>query len=175
LLERDDSIQGADRGRGRFRAYLLGSLKHFVANQRTRRRARKRGGDRIHFSLNYEAAEASYQYEPADTQTPENIFRRRWALSVLERVVRRLQSECASKGNAALFESLKDCLTGASDRSHAELAAALSITTGAVKTAAHRLRRRYRELLRDEIAQTVTSEDEVLGEIRDLLDALSGE
>lgn len=174
LLEKEDAIEGADETRGRFRSYLLGSLKHFVANQRIKRKAKKRGGDRVHLSLNYAAAEAWYQYEPVDAQTPESIFRRRWALSVLDCVLARLEREYESKGKDKLFRGLKQCLTGdAESLSHEKLAAQLSMTAGAVKTAAHRLRRRYRELLKDEISQTVTTDEDIDDEIQQLLSALS--
>jgi RNA polymerase sigma-70 factor (ECF subfamily) len=175
LLEKENAIDGADESRGRFRSYLLGSLKHFVANHRTRRKAQKRGGDRTHLSLNYAAAEAWYQYEPVDTQTPESIFRRRWALSVLDCVLGRLEQEFEAKGKGKLFRGLKHCLTGdAQAISHDKLATELSMSAGAVKIAAHRLRRRYRELLIEEISQTVTTEEEVEDEIQQLLSALSG-
>lgn len=174
LLERENAIERADETRGRFRSYLLGSLKHFVANQRTKLQAKKRGGDRIHLSLNYEAAEAWYQFEPVDAQTPELIFRRRWALSVLDSVLARLEREYEAKRKGELFRGLKQFLTGdVQGLSHDELAAQLSMTAGAVKTAAHRLRRRYRDLLKEEISQTVTSEEEVEDEIQQLLSALS--
>lgn len=175
LLEKQDAIAGADESRGRFRSYLLGSLKHFVANQRTKRHAKRRGGDRTRLSLDYAAAEAWYQFEPVDTQTPESIFRRRWALSVLDCVLARLEREYESKGKGELFRGLKPCLTGDTQAiTHDQLAAALSMTAGAVKTAAHRLRRRYRELLKEEISQTVTTEEEIEDEIRQLLSALGG-
>ncbi len=174
LLEKEDAIDGADQTQGRFRAYMLGSLKHFVSNQRTKRKAQKRGGDRLHMSLNYDAAEAWYQIEPVDTQTPEAIFRRRWALSVLDCVLKNLESEYQSKGKATLFGLLKPCLIGgANEVSYEELAQKLSMSASAVKTAAHRLRRRYREVLKAEISQTVTSQEEVEDEINQLLSALS--
>lgn len=174
LLEKDNAIKGADESRGRFRAYLLGSLKHFVANQRTKRKAQKRGGDRVHLSLNYDAAEAWYQFEPVDAQTPEAVFRRRWALSLLDCVLARLQTEYEAKGKAEVFRHLKPCLTGSSKNvSYEVLANKLSMTSGAVKTAAHRLRGRYREVLKDEISQTVTTQEEVEDEINQLLNALS--
>ncbi|MBC8352511.1 MAG: sigma-70 family RNA polymerase sigma factor [Planctomycetes bacterium] len=174
LLERDGAIDGADQERGRFRSYLLGALKHFVANQRTRQKAQKRGGSIPHLSLNYAAAEVWYQGEPAEAETPESMFRRRWALSVLDSVIKRLEKEYEAKGKAQLFRALKDCLTGDSrDISYDKLAAEVSMSPGAVKTAAHRLRKRYRELLKDEISQTVTCQEEVEDEINQLLNALS--
>ncbi|MCA9120382.1 MAG: sigma-70 family RNA polymerase sigma factor [Planctomycetaceae bacterium] len=175
LLECDKCIAGADESRGRFRAYLLGSLKHFVANHRTQRRASKRGGGQVHLSLNYHAAEAWYGIEPVDTQTPESIFRRRWALSLLECVLNRLGAEYEAKGKGEIFQELKGCLTGnAVDITYDQLAVQLSMSSGAVKTAAHRLRKRYRELLKAEISETVASPDEVDDEINQLLTALSG-
>ncbi len=174
LLEKQNAMEGADQSRGRFRSYLLGSLKNFVSNQRTKRRAKKRGGDRVHLSLNYDAAEAWYQYEPVESQTPETVYRRRWALSLLDGVLARLESEYASKGQAELFRVLKQSLTGgSSDVSYEDLARQLSMSGGAVKTAAHRLRQRYRVVLKDEISHTVASQDEVEDEIRQLFNALS--
>lgn len=174
LLERDGAIAGADQKQGRFRSYLLGALKHFVANQRTSQKAQKRGGGIAHLSLNYDAAEAWYQCEPTAADTPESIFCRRWALSVLDSVVDRLGEEYQAKGKAELFQGLKQCLTGDSrEISYDELATELFMSVGAVKTAAHRLRKRYRQLLKDEISQTVTSQDEVEDEINQLLNALS--
>jgi len=174
LLEQEHAIDGADQSRGRFRSYLLGSLKHFVANQRMKKKAKKRGGDRIHLSLNYDAAEAWYQFEPVDSQTPESVFQRRWALSLLDRVLERLANEYESKGKADLFCGLKHCLTNdAKQTSYEDLSDELSMSAGAIKTAAHRLRKRYRKVLKDEIAQTVINSEDIEDEINELLNALS--
>ncbi|NLY00922.1 MAG: sigma-70 family RNA polymerase sigma factor [Rhodopirellula sp.] len=154
----------ADRNKGRFRTFLLTAVKRFLANEYDRLQAKKRGGGQTIVSL--DGLEARYCQEPADTLTPERIFERQWALTLLDQVLARLQAEMAADGKAALFDALKGHLTGSQAVSYATTAAGLRMTEGAVKVAAHRLRRRYRELLREEIAQTVASPDEIEEEVR---------
>jgi RNA polymerase sigma-70 factor (ECF subfamily) len=169
-------LAAVEREKGKFRSFLLAAMKHFLANERDRARAQKRGGGAIVSleTLDFETAESRYRREPAHNVTAERIFERRWALTLLDRVLDRLVAEYAVAGKALLFEQLKDCLTAPdSARSYAELAATLAMTEGAVKVAVHRLRRRYRELLRDEIAQTVADPREVDDEIRQLFAALA--
>jgi RNA polymerase sigma-70 factor (ECF subfamily) len=163
---------GVDRRKGKFRSFLLGALKHFLADQRDRDRAQKRGGGRTILSLDRLDAEARYRQEPARDLTPEKMFEKQWALSVLEQVLSRLQAELVAEGKAALFEALKDVLTGAGTSGYAAIGARLGMSEGAVKVAAHRLRRRYRALLRQEIVQTVAGPEEVEDEIRYLLTCL---
>ena len=163
-------LAAADRQKGRFRTFLLTAVKHFLANEHDRATAKKRGGGRTVVPL--EDLEARYAREPADTLTPERIFERQWALTLLEQVLVRLQREMAAQGKAALFDALKDSLAGGPADGYAATADRLGMTEGAVKTAAHRLRRRYRELLREEIAKTVAGPDEVEEEIRYLFDCL---
>jgi len=166
-------LSTVDRAKGRFRSFLLAALRHFLANQWDRAQAAKRGGGQRFISLDETNAETRYGLEPADTMTAERIFERRWALTLLELVLSRLRDENAQAGKLELYEQLKDCLTGASDAvSYAELGARLNLTEGAVKVAVHRQRRRYRELLREEIAQTVSCAAEVDDEFRCLLAAL---
>lgn len=160
----------ADRQKGRFRTFLLTAVKHFLANEQDRARAKKRGGGQAIVSL--EDLESRYGREPVDTLTPERIFERQWALALLNQVLSRLQAEMTANNKGLLFDTLKDHLTGNQSASHATIAARLGMTEGAIKTAAHRLRRRYRDLLREEIAQTVACPDEIEEEIRYLLDCL---
>ena len=160
----------ADSKKGRFRTFLITAVKRFLANEYDRVRAKKRGGGQRIVSL--EGLEVRYCQEPADTLTPERIFERQWALTLLDQVLARLQTEMAAEGKAALFDALKGHLTGSHLAGYATTAARLGMTEGAVKVAAHRLRQRYRELLREEIAQTVASPDEVEEEIRYLFACL---
>jgi RNA polymerase sigma factor (sigma-70 family) len=173
LLDKN-SLAGVDQARGRFRSFLLGALKHFLANEWDKARAQKRGGGQAHVPIDAAHAETSFAVEPADNVTPEMIFDRRWALTLLEQVMQRLREEYTGEGKAGLFAGLKCTLTGAS-RSvpYAQVAAELGMSEGAVKVAVHRLRRRYRELLRAEIARTVATPGEVEDEIRNLFAALS--
>ncbi|MFQ6035605.1 MAG: RNA polymerase sigma factor [Sedimentisphaerales bacterium] len=173
LLEKD-GLRLADPKQGKFRSFLLMALKRFLANVSDRARAQKRGGGRKILSLDAEDAEGKYALEPVDQLSPERLFERSWALTVLERTMARLQAESASTNKQKLFEHLKVYLTAEkSSIPYRDAAAKLDMTEGAVKVAVHRLRQRYRELLRDEIAQTVTSQEQIDEEIRDLFAALA--
>ena len=170
-------LAGADESRGRFRSYLLASFKNFLANEWDKARAQKRGGGQIPIPIDVASAETSCQVtvEPADPASAEKIFERRWALTLLDQVLRRLRNEYVSSGRTELFEQLKPTLTEASRSvKYAEIAARLDTTEGAVKVAVHRLRQQYRELLRAEIAETVSSPDEVDDELKNLFAALAG-
>jgi RNA polymerase sigma factor (sigma-70 family) len=172
LLEKH-AISQADPTRGRFRSFLLASLKHFAANERDRDMAKKRGGGAPMLSLEVEGAECRFQMEPPSDETPERIFDRRWALTLLGRVMSRLEAEVSESGRHRQFERLKTYLTG--DRpqlSYAETATELGTSEGAVKVAVHRLRRQFRDLVRDEIAQTVASPEEIEDELRHLWSAV---
>jgi len=174
FLEKD-FLGDVERDRGRFRAFLLASLKHFLANERDRLRALKRGGGRTKLSLDLERAEDRYGLEPSHQQTPEAIFERRWALTILERALARLRETYAADSRPELFAVLESRLTGGdSPETYRHLAERLSMTEGAVKVALHRLRKRYRDCLRREVAETVRDAADVDGEIRHLMDALSG-
>ena len=168
------SLADVDRAKGRFRSFLLASLKHFLANEWDKARAEKRGGGQVLIPIDAQAAESSCGIDPADNLTAEKIFERRWALILLEQVLQQLREEYVHDGKEELFEQLKVTLTEAS-RSvpYAEVAARLNMSEGAVKVAVHRLRQRYRERLRAEIAQTVASPAEVEEEIRALFAALA--
>jgi RNA polymerase sigma-70 factor (ECF subfamily) len=172
LLEKND-LAAADPGRGRFRSFLLASLKHFLANEWDRARAEKRGGGRFVLSIDFRTAEERYRAEPSHDLTPEKIFERRWALMLLENVLARLHDESAQAGKMDSFDRLKGFLTGEqAAMTYGQLAAELNMSEGALKVAVHRLRRRYRELLRAEIEETVADPEEIDQEIRDLFAAL---
>jgi RNA polymerase sigma factor (sigma-70 family) len=162
----------ADPEKGRFRAFLLTSMKFFLADEADRNRAQKRGGGTV-LSLEFSSGEDRYQREPAHDETPERIFERRWALSMLDRVVEKLRSEFVHHGRPEHFERLKVFLLGQSDAPYAALAREMNTSEGALKVAIHRLRKRYRELFRQEIADTVADPGEVESELRFLAAALT--
>ena len=173
LLEKD-FLGSADQTKGRFRSFLLASLKHFLSNQRDRQRAQKRGGGQAPLSLDFLEAETSLGFQLADEQTPEKAFAKRWALTLLEQALARLRQEYSERGRQEIFEQLKPTLTeGRGGVAYAELAARLGMSEASVKMAVHRLRQRYREVLRAEIAQTVAHESEVEDELREVFRALS--
>jgi RNA polymerase sigma-70 factor (ECF subfamily) len=172
LLE-PGALAGVDRGKGKFRAFLLASCRHFLGHQREHDRALKRGGGHHLLSIDARDAEGRYLREPADHLTPEDLFVRRWAISLLEAVFDDLRAEYHDSGKLELFDALKSTLTG--DRRsapYAEVAGRLGMTEAAVQVAAHRLRGRYRAALRARIAATVTDPGEIDEEIRDLFSAL---
>ena len=174
LLEKQ-SIRLADPKRGKFRSFLLTSLKNFIADEYDRSQAQKRGGGKNVFSLDFESAEGQYSLEPKDEMSPEKLFERSWAITMLKNTLDRLSGEYKSERKKKLFEHLKRYLT--TDKQTAtynDIAEKLQMAEGAVKVAVHRLRKRYRELLKEEIAQTVSSENEVEEEINELFKALSG-
>jgi RNA polymerase sigma-70 factor (ECF subfamily) len=171
LLEKD-GLASADHDKGRFRSFLLAACRHYLSNERDRARARKRGGGRPPLSIDLAAGEQRYRCEPGHDETPERLFERRWALALLERVLARLRREHEDAGKVRLFEVLKGHLSGEDARPHAASAAELGLSEGAVKVAVHRLRRRYRELLHEEIGHTVAGPEEAEDEVRDLFAAL---
>lgn len=171
LLEKD-FLAAVDRARGKFRSFLMAACQHFLTNEHDRAHARKRGGGVAHLPLDFEHAEDRYTREPAHALTPEKLFERRWATTLLEDVLARLGEEYAQDGKAALYDRLKEMLVP-SDRpaSAAVVAAELGMTEGAVRVAVHRLRGRYRELLEAAIARTVETPEQVADEIRCLFAA----
>ena len=172
LLEKD-WIRQADRGRGRFRTFLLAAFRHHASHEREKARALKRGGGRKVLPLDFETGEGRYQLEPADERTPERLFERRWALTLLDAALARLREEHERSGRLDLFEALRGTLVaGGASSPWAEVGAKLGMTEGAVKVAAHRLRRRYREVLRRAIGETVADPSEVDDEIRHLMESL---
>jgi len=164
-------LDRADPEKGRFRSFILTSLKFFVADEADRQRAQKRGGGSV-LPLEFSSGEERYQREPAHAETPERIFERRWALSVLDRVVEKLRDEFVHHGRPDHFDRLKVFLLGRTDAPYAALAREMSTSEGALKVAIHRLRKRYRELFRQEIADTVADPADVESELRFLAAAL---
>ena len=165
-------LDRADPDKGRFRSFILTSLKFFVADEEDRQRARQRGGGAI-VPLEFSSGEERYQREPSHDETPERIFERRWALSVLDRVVEKLREEFVRHGRPEHFERLKVFLLGKSDAPYTALALEMKTSEGALKVAIHRLRKRYRDLFRQEIADTVADPAEVESELRFLAAVLS--
>jgi RNA polymerase sigma-70 factor (ECF subfamily) len=175
LLEKD-YLQAADSRRGKFRSFLLTAFQRFLAKEHARAAAQKRGGDRPLMSLELQDGEHRYGHEPADPSTPETLYERRWALTLLEQALARLRQEFTASGKERLFEALKGTLTGdGTGEPYERIGRDLGLSEPAVKTAAHRLRRRYQELLRAEVAQTVASPEEVDDELRDLFAAVRGQ
>ena len=171
LLEKR-ALGRADSARGRFRTFLLTSLTNFVANEHERKVALKRGGVMEHLSLDLEAAEGLLQREYSTDETPERIFDRRWAQTLLARVMERLREETPEDKRVQL-DQLKQYLSGDSgDDSYRQTAARLGTTEGAVRVAVSRLRRRFRDLVRAEIEHTVATPEEVTDEIRYLLSVI---
>ncbi|MEA1951619.1 MAG: sigma-70 family RNA polymerase sigma factor [Planctomycetota bacterium] len=194
----DNTLTVADRQRGRFRSFLLGAMKHFLSKQRRRQRALKRGGGRAVLSLDFHDGEGRYgMIEPADHLTPERLYEKRWAMTLLDLVLGRLRDEYHAAGKLELFDGLKPFLAGRRNRAdpdsdktpeeparqalpltsatptYQEVGKELDMSEGAVKVAVHRLRRRYRKLLVEEIARTIDGPETLENELRDLMAALS--
>ena len=167
-------LAGVNRAKGKFRSFLLAALNHFLANEWDRATAAKRGGNRPLISLDDPSAEERYRLEPATDITPEKLFERSWARALLAGALARLRAENAADGRTQQFEQIKCFLTEETGAGgYAEAAARLNMSTGAVAVAVHRLRQRYREIVRQEIAKTVTTPAELEDEVRHLLEALS--
>lgn len=173
LLEKD-YLASVDKSKGRFRSFLLAAFKHFLSNERDKARAQKRGGGHAPVPLDFSDAESRLGFQPPASDTPEKVFERNWALALLEQSLARLRREYAEQDKAILFERLKTTLTGGRGVPYAELASSLGISEAAVKMSVHRLKQRYREVIRSEIAQTVAHESEVEAELRHVMHSLSG-
>lgn len=172
LIEKGD-LGHADRSRGRFRSFLLTACQHFLANERDRARAQKRGGRQVPLSIDIATVEGRYERAVGHGETPERLYDRQWCLTLLDGVLETVRAHYATGGKAAVFERLKEFLTAEPDAGrHAEAARSLGMSAGAVKVAVHRLRRRYRDELRRRVADTVRSDEEVEDEIRYLLKTL---
>jgi len=169
LLEKD-VLKSVDPAEGKFRSFLLATLKHFLSHERDKAQAQKRGGDQVDISLDAKLAESRYGYEPADDLTPEQVYERRWALTVLERTLEKLETKESAGGNSRRFEKLRPYLVGEEPHlPYSEIAAELDISEGAVRSAVHRLRQGFGQLLRDEIAMTVADTGQIDDEVRHLL------
>lgn len=167
-------LGGLNAERGRFRAFLLASLKHFLANEWDKSQRQKRGGQVPHLSLDWQTADTQFQVAAANEPAPDQAYDREWAVALLAKVIERLQAECAADGKAKLFEHLKIFLAaGKGELSHADAAQKLGLEETAVRVAVHRLRKHYRQLLRDEIAQTLADAADVDEEMRALFGAFS--
>jgi RNA polymerase sigma-70 factor (ECF subfamily) len=172
LIEKH-ALDSVSPDRGRFRSFLLASCQHFLANERERANALKRGGGRV-VSLDMSDADGRFRREPNHQETPERLFQRHWALALLDQALGRLRGEYEAAHKEALFDALKGSLSGEGTRAYGELARELGLTESAVKTAAHRLRKRYGELLRQQVRDTVATEADVDDEVRALFAALGG-
>lgn len=169
FLEKD-FLGDVDPEKGRFRSFLLTSLRHFLSHERVRSRALKRGGGILTLSLDTDVAEERYMQEPATGRSPEEVFERRWALTVLGKALASLRHESMTEIQRQSFEALKPYLTGEEPKKpYQEVGEELGMTEMAVRKAAHRLRRRFGQVLRDEIAETVAGEDAIDDEVRHLL------
>jgi RNA polymerase sigma factor (sigma-70 family) len=173
LLEKD-YLKAAAREKGRFRTFLIVALKRFLANEWDRLRSQKRGGGQPLLSLDTELAEQRYRVEPVEGATADRIFERRWALTLLDRTMKRLRDEFSAAGKSGEFDRLKVCLTAErGEISYSEIAAALGMSEGTARVAVHRLRKRFREVFREEIAHTVSTPEEIEEEVRYLMGVLA--
>lgn len=167
-------LEEAAPEKGRFRTFLLACFKNFQANEHRRATAKKRGGDVQHFAIDAELGESRYRQEPTHDETPERLFERRWAMTLLDRALQSLDAEFACSGKKELYEALKPFLSGTPESgSYREVAEAHYMSPTAIKVTMHRIRRRYRELLWAEVRETVESEADVEEELRRLFDAVS--
>jgi len=167
-------LKGLDPGRGKFRAFLLASMNHFLSDHRDHETRKKRGGREELLSLDAERAEARYRSEPATDLSPDEIYERRWALALVDEVFARLEAEYARSDKGELFHELKFFIAGEKQSAaYAASAQRLRMTEGALRVAAHRFRRRYREMFRDTVAQSVSCPDEIEEEMQHLLRVLS--
>jgi RNA polymerase sigma-70 factor (ECF subfamily) len=162
----------ADQSRGKFRTFLLSSMKHFLINERQKSQTARRGGGHSHVSIEADRAEQRYGTEPATNMTPEKYFEQQWAFAVIERALETLRDEYRQSGGQDLFEKLKEHLWGDKSITYARIAETFEMNEGAVKNAAFRLRRRFAEAIRVQIAETVASPDQVEDELNALLEVV---
>ena len=173
LLEKN-YLRSVTPEKGRFRHFLLAALRHYVADERDRAQAQKRGGRTLHLSLQSDEAELIYSGELTDQESPEKLYERRWAMALLEQAQARLREECARAGKSVLYEAIGPSQTqDARSESYAEIGVRLGLSESALKSASVRLRRRYQELIREEVAQTMVDPKELEEELRHLLRVLS--
>ncbi|HEX5104558.1 MAG TPA: sigma-70 family RNA polymerase sigma factor [Pirellulaceae bacterium] len=166
-------FERANPEKGRFRSFLLGAVQNFLSDASDRERSQRRGGGVLPLSLDFATGELNYAREPQHTETPERIFQRKWARTLLDRVMGSLSAEFAADGRLELFHRIKGYLTGDGDLKYAELGAELNLTESGVKSAIRRMRQRYRDLLRAEVISTVADLSEVDDELQFLLRAIS--
>ena len=174
LLEKN-YLADVQREKGRFRCFLLASLKHFLSDEWDKSRAQKRGGGQVHISLDDTTVENRYRLEPVDVMDPEQLYERRWAMTVLEQAQGKLEGEYSKAGKSDLYARLRAVESDPqSAQTFAEIAVEMGLTESAVKSAAFRMRQRYRELVRAEVANTVGSPAEIDEELRHLIGVISG-
>ena len=173
LLEKE-ILRSVDREKGHFRTFLLVAFKRFLINVREHARAQRRGGGQAVLSIDADDAETHYRAEGHDNASADVVYERRWALTLLDQTLARLRAEYAQANKTRQFELMKGFLTDASSDGYQAVAAALGVSPGAARVAVHRLRSRYREIFRDEIAQTVADPSEIDAEISYLLSKISG-
>jgi len=167
-------LRKANEDLGRFRSFLLGSLKYHILNERRRERAQKRGGGQTAVSLDFEAAEGRYRLEPADPSTPARVFEKRWALSLLDLTLGKLREEFVQEGKPEIFDRYKAFLSfDGPPEPYLEVAAELGTSVGTVKSAIHRLRKRFADLMRAEIARTLARPEDIDDEIQHIFSVLS--
>jgi RNA polymerase sigma-70 factor (ECF subfamily) len=168
------ALRETEQSKGRFRAFLLASFQNWMINEWKHQTRAKRGGGQAMLSFDWQSAESGLRLEPADDQSPDKLYDREWALALLGKVLADLEAACQAEGGAAQFELLKPCLTADSARiPYAELAATLGSSEGAARVAVHRLRKRYRHLLTEEISRTLSTPSAVEEEMRSLFAALA--
>ena len=167
LLEHQ-RLELVDRERGRFRSFLLTALSNFRSNHIRNQNTLKRGGGRSVISIDFERADQLYSFEPVDNITPERLFERSWAITLLERAMNQLEQQYETSDKQRIFQELKSYLNGQTQVPYSEIAQRLNMTPEAVRVAVHRLRKRCGDMVREEIAQTVTEPDQVNQELRDL-------
>jgi RNA polymerase sigma factor (sigma-70 family) len=165
-------LRRADAARGRFRTFLLTSLKHFLVNEWEKARTAKRGGGQSVLPCDYGDAERRYLAEPVDDLTTDRIFEKRWAMALVERTLDRLRGEYSAANKLSLFEELKEHVWGGGGDSYRDLAVRLETTEGALRIAAHRMREHFRRLLREEVAHTAATTEEIDAELRHLISVL---
>ena len=165
-----DGLVNVDPEKGKFRTFLLVSMKHFLANERERAQAIKRGGDVTFLSIDMTDGEGRYEWEPVDSVTPDVLYERSWAMTLLNSVLMNLKTEYEAKGKTETFEALEHFVSGSSSvSSYAEVANLLKTSEGNIKVLVHRIRRRFGDILRERVANTVESESEIDGEITHLM------
>jgi RNA polymerase sigma-70 factor (ECF subfamily) len=174
LLEKNFLAQ-VDQDRGKFRSFLLASLKHYMADERDKERAQKRGGGQIPLSLDETVGEDRYRAEPVDVMDAEKLYERRWALTLLDQAKERLKKEYLTAGKSQMYARLQAFDVGGGDNpAYADVAVDIGLSESGLRTAIFRMRQRYRELVREEVAQTVRSQQEVDEEIRHLIVVVGG-
>jgi len=174
MLLKRRALERVVPGKARFRTYLLSALNNFLGDEHDRQHAQKRGGGQPAISLDAQEAEQRYRVQPLDTETPEKLFERTWAMTLIDRAMSRLRQEFAEDGKGAIFEELRGCIVeGVKEGPYDEVAARIGMSEEAVRKTVQRLRRRFRQVIREEIAKTVATKSEIDEELRHLVAVVS--